>query len=135
MTLFTLCQLVLNSGPNPTTFLLPVELFPTRVRATAHGLAAATGKAGAVLTAFAFGTVTQAIGIQGVLGLFSGIMVLVALLTLMIPETKGRTIEDIENEVLYGGKVSEGQATGSATSSVGSISVLPKMDLRREEDV
>lgn len=107
MALFTISQLVLNSGPNVTTFLIPVELFPTRVRATAHGIAAASGKAGAVLTSFAFGTVTQAIGIQGVLGIFAGCMGLCALLTFLVPETKGSTLEDLESDVLYG-KVLEG---------------------------
>ena len=106
MTLFTISQLVLNAGPNVTTFLLPVEVFPTRVRGSAHGIAAATGKAGAVLTAFAFGTVQEHIGLDGVLGLFAGIMALAAVITLLIPETKGRTLEDIEGEVLYGGDVS-----------------------------
>ena len=65
MVLFTLSQFVLNVGPNCTTFLLPVEVFPTRVRATAHGIAAASGKAGAVLAAFAFGSVKERIGISG----------------------------------------------------------------------
>lgn len=54
MFLFTISQLVLNAGPNSTTFLLPSELFPTRLRGSAHGLAAASGKAGALLTSFAF---------------------------------------------------------------------------------
>jgi PHS family inorganic phosphate transporter-like MFS transporter len=101
MTVFTISQLVLNSGPNVTTFLIPVELFPTRVRATAHGLAAASGKLGAVLTAFTFGSLTESIGIEGVLGLLSGIMFLTTALTFLIPETKGRTIEDLETDVLY----------------------------------
>lgn len=65
MAIFTISQLVLNAGPNVTTFLLPVEAFPTRVRGTAHGIAAAAGKAGAVFTAFAFGTITDRIGIDG----------------------------------------------------------------------
>jgi PHS family inorganic phosphate transporter-like MFS transporter len=102
MVLFTLSQLFLNTGPNCTTFLLPVEVFPTRVRGTAHGIAAASGKAGAVLTAFAFGTVADKIGVNGVLGLFSGIMALVTLTTFLIPEPKGRSIEEIEAGVLYG---------------------------------
>lgn len=101
MAIFTLSQLVLNAGPNATTFLLPVELFPTRVRATAHGIAAASGKAGAVLTAFAFGSVVNAIGTAGVLGLFSGIMALCALATTLVPETKGCSLEDLEEDVLY----------------------------------
>lgn len=65
MTIFTISQFVLNVGPNATTFLLPVEVFPTRVRGTAHGIAAASGKAGAVFTAFAFGSITDRIGVSG----------------------------------------------------------------------
>jgi hypothetical protein len=38
-----------NFGPNSTTFLMPVEVFPTRARATAHGLSAACGKVGATV--------------------------------------------------------------------------------------
>jgi hypothetical protein len=56
----------------------------------------------AVLTAFAFGSMTDSIGLHGVLGLFSGIMALVAIVTLLIPETKGTSLEDIENEKLFG---------------------------------
>lgn len=114
MTLFTLSQLFLNWGPNATTFLLPVEVFPTRVRGSAHGIAAASGKAGAVLTAFAFGTVTDAIGIDGVLGLFSGIMALCAIITLLIPEPKGKSIDEIEQGVLYGENASESSASVSS---------------------
>ena len=101
MTVFTLSQLFLNMGPNCTTWLMPVEVFPTRVRGTAHGIAAAAGKGGAIVTAFAFGTITNRIGLPGVLGIFAGIMVLNALCTFMIPETRGMSILDIENEVHY----------------------------------
>ncbi|OJJ52744.1 hypothetical protein ASPSYDRAFT_188503 [Aspergillus sydowii CBS 593.65] len=101
MTVFTLSQLFLNMGPDCTTWLMPVEVFPTSVRATAHGISAAAGKCGAILTAFAFGTVTDRIGLPGVLGLFSGVMVLNALVTFLIPETRGMTIADIENEVHF----------------------------------
>lgn len=102
MTLFTLSQFFLNAGPNCTTFLLPVEVFPTRVRGTAHGIAAASGKCGAVLTAFAFGTVVNRIGLNGTLGLFSGIMALCAAVTLLIPETKGLSLDQIEQGAQYG---------------------------------
>jgi nitrate/nitrite transporter NarK len=34
-------------GPNVTTFVLPGEVFPTRVRATGHGISAGIGKLGA----------------------------------------------------------------------------------------
>ena len=99
--MFTLSQFTLNIGPNATTFLIPAEVFPTRVRGTAHGISAAAGKCGAVLTAFAFGSVEDAIGLSGVLGIFSGVMGLTAMVTLWIPETKGRTLAEIENDALY----------------------------------
>jgi hypothetical protein len=38
-------------GPNSVTFLVAAEVFPTPVRATAHGFAAAIGKLGALLAA------------------------------------------------------------------------------------
>lgn len=101
MVMFTLSQFTLNIGPNATTFLIPAEVFPTRVRGTAHGISAAAGKCGAVLTAFAFGSVEDAIGLSGVLGIFSGVMALTALVTFWIPETKGRSLAEIESDVLY----------------------------------
>jgi PHS family inorganic phosphate transporter-like MFS transporter len=101
MILFVFTQLALQIGGGATTFLIPTEVFPTRVRGTAHGMSAATGKCGAVLTAFAFGSITEKIGLKGVLGLFSGLMGLMAILTLLIPETKGFTLEEIENDMHY----------------------------------
>jgi PHS family inorganic phosphate transporter-like MFS transporter len=82
MVVFTISQFLLTVGPNVTTFLIPAEVFPTRVRGTAHGIAAAAGKCGAILTSFVFGTVEDSIGLNGVLGLFSGVMLLTALVTL-----------------------------------------------------
>ena len=41
-------------GPNVTTWLLPVELFPTDIRSEAHGFCAATGKFGALLATLVF---------------------------------------------------------------------------------
>ena len=38
-----------NMGPNTTTFVIPSEIFPTSIRASAHGISAATGKVGAVI--------------------------------------------------------------------------------------
>src|SRR5947209_11056062 len=41
-------------GPNVTTFVYPAEVFPVMIRTTAHGIAAALGKVGAFIGAFAF---------------------------------------------------------------------------------
>lgn len=38
-----------NWGANTSTFIIPSEAFPTRIRATAHGLSAAAGKIGATV--------------------------------------------------------------------------------------
>ncbi|GIJ81530.1 hypothetical protein Asppvi_000029 [Aspergillus pseudoviridinutans] len=99
-------QFVLCAGPNATTFLIPAEVFPTRVRGSAHGIAAGAGKCGAILAAFAFGTVEDAIGLSDILGLFSGIVLLTALATLIIPETKEQTLAGIEGDMMYGGSSS-----------------------------
>jgi PHS family inorganic phosphate transporter-like MFS transporter len=126
LAIFTISQLVLNAGPNVTTFLLPVEVFPTRVRGTAHGIAAASGKSGAVLTAFAFGTVNQKISLPGVLGLFSGVMALCAVCTLLIPETREASIDDLENEVLFEQPV---DSRDSPHSSFAGVSITPKAEV------
>ena len=97
-------------------------MFPTRVRGTAHGISAAAGKCGAILTAFAFGTVEDAIGLSGVLGLFSGVMFLNTLVTFLIPETRNHTLEGIERGALYETEDVE-DATPSFSGSVTQINV------------
>jgi len=51
-----------NMGPNTTTFVIPAEAFPTRVRATCHGISAASGKVGAVIGTSMFPVVQGALG-------------------------------------------------------------------------
>ncbi|KAI0869489.1 MFS general substrate transporter [Hypoxylon argillaceum] len=46
--LYVLAQVIFNVGPNTMTFILPAELFATRFRGTFYGLAAASGKLGAI---------------------------------------------------------------------------------------
>ncbi|PKX98877.1 putative MFS phosphate transporter [Aspergillus novofumigatus IBT 16806] len=41
-------------GPNSVTFLVAAEVFPTPIRATAHGLSAAAGKLGALLASILY---------------------------------------------------------------------------------
>ena len=52
--LYCLANFFQNFGPNTTTFIVPGEAFPTRYRATAHGISAASGKFGAVVAQLAF---------------------------------------------------------------------------------
>ncbi|XVF24297.1 hypothetical protein REPUB_Repub13aG0115500 [Reevesia pubescens] len=48
-----------NFGPNSTTFIVPVEIFPARFRSTCHGILVAAGKEGAIIAAFVFQKYTQ----------------------------------------------------------------------------
>jgi len=43
-----------NLGPNTTTYVVPGEIYPTRIKASCHGLSAASGKFGAALGTFCF---------------------------------------------------------------------------------
>lgn len=79
----------LSTGPNGTTYMIPAEIFPTRYRATCHGISAGAGKLGSILvqifsTYYHFGagpgnTSTRKHGI--VLLVFSACMVLGAAVT------------------------------------------------------
>ncbi|KVI04623.1 General substrate transporter [Cynara cardunculus var. scolymus] len=90
-----------NFRPNSTTFVLPAELFPTRVRSTCHAMSAAAGKAGAMVGAFGIQTYTLhgekskikkemiILAVTNMLGFFC---------TFLVTETKGRSLEEISGE-------------------------------------
>jgi MFS family permease len=95
---FILFNLMVNMGPNPITFLLPAELFPTHIRATGHGFASACGKVGAVVGGILVPVLIFSIGIPETM-LLAGILCLVGfLLTAMLGyETKGKSLDQISN--------------------------------------
>uniref|UniRef100_A0A7S2Q405 Major facilitator superfamily (MFS) profile domain-containing protein n=1 Tax=Zooxanthella nutricula TaxID=1333877 RepID=A0A7S2Q405_9DINO len=55
-----------NAGPSASTFVIPGEVFPTAVRATAVGLSAASGKLGAVAGVYGIGMLQGSVGARGV---------------------------------------------------------------------
>jgi MFS family permease len=59
---FMLFNFMTNLGPNAQTYLLAGEVFPTAIRGTGAGFAAAFGKIGAVATAFLFPILLAGIG-------------------------------------------------------------------------
>ena len=85
-------------GPNVTTFVLPGELFPTQVRATGHGISAGIGKFGAFIGVFLFPVLQDSLGLRGTLLLTAGVSFLGALLTLVLPEPAGLSLEEISGE-------------------------------------
>ena len=54
-------------GANSTTYIYPAEVFPTKFRAAAHGMSAACGKAGAIVSALAFNQLSKKLGTPAVL--------------------------------------------------------------------
>jgi MFS family permease len=80
-------------GPNVTTFLIPTEVFGVGERTTGHGIAAGVGKLGAFLGVFLFPVLSSALGLGGVLILCSGVGVGGALLTLVLPEKSGLSLD------------------------------------------
>jgi putative MFS transporter len=88
---FILFNLAMNAGPNATTFTMAPELFPTAVRASASGFAAAAAKTGATLGIFLLPQVKEFWGVAGVLFLMAIVSTLGAVITLIL----GKIIRDI----------------------------------------
>jgi len=88
---FTIAQFFFNFGPNATTFIVPGEIFPSRVRGFAHGMSAAIGKLGAILAGVLFNYLAQGkFGVANTLWIFFGVNIIGALVTwFMVPESRG----------------------------------------------
>ncbi|KAL5526257.1 hypothetical protein ACEPAF_7980 [Sanghuangporus sanghuang] len=98
---FALLQFFFNFGPNTTTYCYPAELFPTRFKAFGHGLSAASGKAGAIISALAFNTLSKKIGTPAVLWIFVACCTAGAACTLLLPEVKGRDADEIDSAEIH----------------------------------
>ncbi|KIJ14228.1 hypothetical protein PAXINDRAFT_169850 [Paxillus involutus ATCC 200175] len=100
--LYCLTNFFQNFGPNTTTFIVPGEAFPTRYRSTAHGISAAAGKLGAVVAQLGFGQLVNIGGtnkfVKHIMEIFAFFMLTGIFSTLLIPETKQKSLEDLSNE-------------------------------------
>lgn len=85
-----------NFGPNTTTFIIPVEVYPTLVRATCHGISAAAGKTGAVIGAAAFSPMDDTFGIETVLFCCSLVCLSGALMTYVFTSDEVLDLEDLD---------------------------------------
>jgi MFS family permease len=93
---FMLFNFMTNLGPNAQTYLLAGEVFPTAIRGTGAGFAAAVGKIGAVATAFLFPILLTGIGTAALLYILVATSVLGAVVTWMFRiETNGVSLDDI----------------------------------------
>lgn len=103
---YSIAQFFFNFGPNTTTFIYPAEVFPTAVRSSAHGISAASGKLGAIIAAQLFSIVADMGGPEGkgaftdgTLIIFSGLCFMGMLFTFLLPETAGKSLEEISEEL------------------------------------
>ena len=105
--LYVLSYFFFNFGPNSTTFIVPGECFPTRYRSTSHGLSAASGKIGAIIAQVLIGPLRtrgatpddKSPWLNHVLEIFALFMLCGVFTTLLIPETKRKTLEQLAGEV------------------------------------
>jgi PHS family inorganic phosphate transporter-like MFS transporter len=86
-------------GPNATTFVYPSEIFPVKVRTTAHGIAAALGKIGGFVGVFTFPFLLHWNGLPAAEGAAAIVSALGLIVTIfMLPETKGKSLEELSEE-------------------------------------
>jgi len=81
---FIMFNLLMNAGPNSTTFTLAPILFPTQLRGTAGGFAAATAKLGATLGVFFLPILKEKFGVPSVLGIVSAVSLLGLVVTVIL---------------------------------------------------
>ncbi|KAJ8608483.1 hypothetical protein MRB53_039648 [Persea americana] len=94
---------MIQFGPNSTTFLIAGEVYPSQVRATAHGVSAAVGKLGALFATVIY----NYIGNRTKFWVVTWIPLLGAVLTyVFIPDTTGL---DLREQERYWQKVREGR--------------------------
>lgn len=101
--LFIISMFFTNFGPNTTTFIIPGEVFPTRYRCLGHGIAAASGKAGALLSQLGVLLLKDTGGpnkfIDHLLELFALVCFIGFLFSFLLPETKHKSLEENSNEI------------------------------------
>lgn len=111
LALYILAQFFCNFGPNVTTFIIPGEIFPTRYRSTAHGMSAASGKIGAIIAQCVLGPLInhgcpatkKNCWLNHVMQIYALFMLLGIFTSLLIPETKRKTLESLAEE--YHGEI------------------------------
>ncbi len=80
---FVIFNLLMNAGPNATTFAMAPELFPTQLRSTASGFAAGFAKIGAALGIFIFPIIKNDFGVPVLLAGLAFVSLLALFITII----------------------------------------------------
>ena len=150
LALYVLAQLFFNFGPNATTFIIPGECFPTRYRSTGHGLSAASGKVGAIIAQVIAQPLLTKDAPPGCTGsgcspwlphlmeIFACFMLCGTLVSLLIPETKRRTLEELAGEKppnnRNSGTATPGSKKGFISPIIGPMRspIIPPLNSKKE---
>ena len=91
---FALMHFFHNIGPTNITYLYPVEIFPTRIRATAMGISTAASRVGAILGVFAFPLLINGLSISYGLLFFAVFEFIgLAVTVILAPETRNKSLQ------------------------------------------
>lgn len=86
-------------GPNCTTWLVAGEIFPIAIRATNHGIAAAVGKIGAIVSTIWIVNITAQQNVFLIAGLWALAGIFVT--TVFLPDTTGLDVKELDKFYQY----------------------------------
>ncbi len=100
LTGFALFNFAINAGPDVTTYMIPAEVYPTKLRGKGHGFATACGKIGAALGIFIMPLLQDSVGILNTVFIIASSTFAGFLMTSYLGfETKGKSLEQISSEL------------------------------------
>jgi MFS family permease len=89
-------------GPNTTTFVLPAEIFPMKVRTTSHGISATVGKVGAAVGTFSFPLLQAKFGLPGPMWVAGASCIVGFGITwALLPEPNGLELEEASHDTSF----------------------------------
>ncbi|AAT43836.1 MFS transporter [Picrophilus oshimae] len=91
---FGLVHFFHNIGPSPMTYDYPVEIFPTRIRASAMGFSTSFSRLGSILAVFSFPFIDALFGLKAIVIYFAAFEFIGLIITILLaPETKNTPLK------------------------------------------
>lgn len=116
--LLSVTILLANLGPGVLNMVYPNEMFPTRLRGTGVGFAGSVSRIGSILGVLVFPVLVTSWGMGNATWLFAGVAIVgLVVAALLAPETKGRSMEELEQLADNGWRDAEGRPVFHGTFS------------------
>ncbi|WIK64393.1 MFS transporter [Gleimia hominis] len=108
--LLSVTILMANMGPGVLNMVYPNEMFPTRLRGSGVGFAGSVSRIGSILGVLLFPVLVGTWGMQNATWLFVGVALVGTVVSITLaPETKGRSLDELENLADHGWRDKEGK--------------------------